>query len=111
MAIGRGPRADGGGEGWRGVFRLSGNSKLACAEGDDAADGVVGRHANGNPIPWHDLDPEPAHSPAELGKHLVSRIRLHPVQPAAVDSDDCALDIDQIVLTQTFSLPFKHVFG
>jgi hypothetical protein len=38
----------------------------------------------------------------------VAGIRLHPVQPAAVNGDNCALDIDQIVLTQTFSLPFKH---
>ena len=87
---------------------MSGNSKLTCAEGDDAADGIVWRHANGDPVARHDLDTEPAHPPAELGENLVAGIRLHPVQPAAVNGDNCALDIDQIVLTQTFSLPFKH---
>jgi hypothetical protein len=81
---------------------------LTCAEGDDASNRVVWRNSNRDPITWHDLDAESAHTPAELSEHFVAGIRLHPVQPAAVDRDDCALDIYQIVLTQTFSLPFRH---
>src|SRR4029453_1005777 len=103
------PHADGGGEDGGNDFRLYGNSKLTCAEGDDAADRVVRRNADGHPVARHDLDPKSAHAPAELREHFVASIRLPPAQPAAVHCDDCALDIDQIVLTQTFSLPFQSI--
>ena len=51
--------------------RLCGNSKLTCAEGDDAADRIVGRNADGDPVARHDLDAEPAHAAAQLGEHFV----------------------------------------
>jgi hypothetical protein len=108
-ASARRPRPDGGGEDGGNDFRLYGNSKLACAEGDDAADWIVRRNADGDPVAGHDLDSKSAHTPAELREHFVAGIRLHPVQPAAVDGDNGALDIDQIVLTQTFSLPFQSI--
>jgi hypothetical protein len=80
-----------------------GEAKLACAEGDDAADGVVRRDANGDPVARHDFDPEPTHAPAELREHLVARVALHAVEATAVHRNDGALNINQVVLTQSKS--------
>src|SRR5262249_2336451 len=73
---------------------------LACAEGEEAADRIVRRHADGPAISRNHLDAEAAHAAAELRQHLVSRVALHPVQAATVHSDDSALHVDQIVLAQ-----------
>src|SRR5262245_60917765 len=59
-------------------------SELASAEGDDAANGIVGRNTDGDAITRHYLDAEAAHPAAQLCEHLVARIHLHAVQPAAV---------------------------
>src|SRR5205085_8455152 len=59
--------------GWsRGVrdYRLCSNSNcfwLARPEGDDAADGIVRRDADGHAISGNHLDSEAAHPAAELG--------------------------------------------
>ena len=84
------------------------NSKLTRAEGDDAADRVVRRDADGHPVAWHDLDAKSPHPTAELRQYLVARIRLDPVQAAAVHGHYRALNVDQIVLAQP-SLPFKQL--
>ena len=69
-------------------------------EGDDAADRVVGRYADGDAITWNNFDPEAAHAAAQLCEHFVSRIALHAIKAARVDSHDSALHVDQIVFTQ-----------
>ena len=73
---------------------------LACAEGDDAPDRIVRRHADGHAISRNDLDSEAAHSAAELGEYFVTGVALHTVKPAAVNCDDCALHVNEIVLAQ-----------
>jgi len=75
----------------------------ASAEGDDAANGIVRGHANGDAIAGHYLDAEAAHPAAQLRKHLVALVALHAIQPAAVNRHHRALDINQIVLAQTLS--------
>ena len=82
------------------------NSCSACAEGDDAADRIVRRDADGHAIAWNDLDAEAAHAAAELCQHLVSGVALHAVETAAVHRNDRALHVDQIVLAQTATLSF-----
>src|SRR4051794_11613048 len=74
--------------------REVGEAKLPCAEGDDAANRVVGRDAHGNPIAWHDFDAEPPHAATELGKYLVARIALYAVEPTAVYRDDGTLNVN-----------------
>ena len=81
-------------------FRLSGS------EGDDAANRVVRRHANGDTIAGHDLDSEAAHPSAQLGEHFMAGIALDAVQPAAMNRDDSSLHVDEIVLAQS-ALPFN----
>jgi hypothetical protein len=71
-----------------------GKPRLTCAEGDDAANRVVGRDAYCYPIAGHDFDAEPPHAATELGKHFVAGIALHAVQPAAVYSNDGTLNVD-----------------
>jgi hypothetical protein len=92
------------------VERLMMSSNLVCdlasAEGDDASDGVVGRHAHGDPIARDHLNAEAAHTAAQLGQHFVAGIHLHSIQTAAMHGDHGALDINQIVLAQIRS-PFK----
>lgn len=73
---------------------------LSGPERDDAADWVVGRDANRNAITWNYFDPEAAHTAAQLCEHFVSRIALHAIKAARVDSHDSALHVDQIVFTQ-----------
>lgn len=68
------------------ALRLSGTGLqdwlLSGAERDDAADGIVGRDADGDAITRHDLDPEPAHPAAQLRENLMPRVALDAVQAA-----------------------------
>jgi hypothetical protein len=73
---------------------------LTCAEGDDAADRIVGRHANGDAIAGNNLDAESAHPAAQLSKDLVAGIALHAIKPAGMNRNYCPLHINQIVLAQ-----------
>jgi hypothetical protein len=75
-------------------------SNLSGPEGDDAADRVVGGHADGDAITWNNLDPEAAHAAAQLREHFVARIALHAIEAAGVNGHDSALHINQIVFTQ-----------
>ena len=75
----------------------------ASAEGDDAANGIVGGDADGHAISGYDLDSEAAHTAAQLRKYLVSLVALHTVKAATVHSHNRALHINQIVLAQTLS--------
>ena len=89
---------------------LCGNSNRssASAEGDDAANGVVRRDADGHPVTRNDFDPEAAHPAAELREHLVALVALDAIQAAAVDRHDRALHIYQIILAQLLSFPIKE---
>jgi hypothetical protein len=92
-----------------GDYRLYLNSNLfwlAGAEGNDAPDRIVRRHADGHAISRDYLDAEAAHSAAELGEDFVAGIALHAVKPAAVNCHHCALHVNEIVLAQTASNPF-----
>ena len=81
--------------GWTALMGFVGQAReLAGTEGDDAADGVVRGHANGDPIAGHDLDAKPSHPAAELGQHFVARIDLHAIETAAVDRHNGALNIN-----------------
>jgi hypothetical protein len=73
---------------------------LSGPEGDDAADRVVGGHADRDAITWNNFDPEAAHAAAQLCEHFVSRIALHAIEAAGMDSHHGALHVDQIVFTQ-----------
>src|SRR5258708_24684083 len=75
----------------------------ASAEGDDAADGIVGRDANRHPVPWNHLDPEAAHPAAQLCEYLVTLVALNAIKTSAVDRHDRTLHINQIVLAQMLS--------
>ena len=77
---------------------------LAGAEGDDAPDRIVRRHADGHAISRNHLDAEAAHTAAELGEHLMAGVTLHAVEPAAVYGHDCALHVDEIVLAQLLAI-------
>src|SRR5262245_34231992 len=80
---------------------------LAGPEGDDAADRIVRRHADGQAISGNNLDSEAAHPSAQLGKHFVAGVALHAIQPAAVDRHNGPLHVNQIVLAQSASNPFS----
>ena len=56
---------------------------LSGAEGDDAADRVVGGDADGHAIAGHDLDAEAPHPAAQLRQHFVARLGLDAIQAAA----------------------------
>jgi hypothetical protein len=73
---------------------------LASAEGDDAADRVVGRDAHCHAIAGHYLDAEAAHSSAQLRQNFVSLVTLDTVKASAVHSHDGALHVNQIILAQ-----------
>jgi hypothetical protein len=75
-------------------------SELASAEGDDAADRIVRRDANGDSVSGDYLDAEAAHPAAQLREHFIARIDLDTVETAAVDGNHGALDINQIILAQ-----------
>jgi hypothetical protein len=93
-----------------GIHVLCGGSNWfsASAEGNDAANRVVGRDAYGYPITRNDLDPEAAHPAAELSEHLVALVTLHAIQAATVNCHDRALHIYQIILAQLLSFPIKE---
>ena len=74
---------------------------LSGAEGDDAADGVVGRNADSDPVTGNDFDSEAAHPAAQLREYFVARIALDSVKPAGMDRDDRSLHINQIVFAQS----------
>jgi hypothetical protein len=76
------------------------NRVLASAEGDDAADRVVGRNAYRHSIAGHYLDSEAAHSAAQLCQNLMPLVTLDTVKASAVHSHDGALHVNQIVLAQ-----------
>jgi hypothetical protein len=77
---------------------------LSGAEGDDAADRVVGGNANGDAIAGDDLDAEAPHPPAQLREHFMARITLHSIQPARMDRHDGSLHVYQIVFAQQLIL-------
>ena len=79
---------------------------LARAEGDDAADGIVGRDAYGHAISRDNFDAEAAHAAAELSQHFVAGVALNPVKAAAVNGHYRTLHVYEIVLAQTASNPF-----
>src|SRR3954471_13550587 len=79
----------------------------ASAEGDDAANGIVRRNADRDPVAGNHLDPEAAHPAAELSQHFVALVALHAVKAATVDRHDRALHIYQIILAQLLSFPIK----
>ena len=78
---------------------------LSRTERDDAADGVIGRDANSDPVARHDLDSEAPHAAAQLGQYFVTRIALHAVETAGVNCHHGPLHVDQIVFAQ-IALPF-----
>jgi hypothetical protein len=73
---------------------------LTCAERDDAADWIVGRHANRDAITGDDFDSEAAHAAAQLRQHFVAGVALHAVKTAGMNRDDGALHINQIIFAQ-----------
>lgn len=75
-------------------------SGLTRAEGDDAADRIVGGDADRDPVTRDHLDAEAPHAAAQLRQDLVARVYLHAIQPAAVDGNYGALNVNQVVLTQ-----------
>ena len=80
-------------------------SDLASAEGDDAANRIVGRDANRYAIPRHYLDTKTAHAAAQLRQHLMPLVALHAVKPATMYGHNGSLNVDQIVLAQ-LAFPF-----
>jgi hypothetical protein len=80
-----------------------GCARLTRTERDDAALGVVGRDADGYPVARDHLDAEPPHATAQLRENFVAGVDLHAVEPTAVHRDDGALNINQVVLTQSKS--------
>ncbi len=76
---------------------------LARPEGDDAPHGIVRRYANGDAIARNNFNAEAAHAAAELGKDFMTGVALDPVEAAAVNGDDGALHIDEIILAQTLA--------
>jgi hypothetical protein len=92
------------------VSGLYGDSSVlsASAEGNDAANRIVWRDADGYPIARNHLDAEAAHPAAELCQDLVALVALHSVETAAMDRHDRALHIYQIILAQLLSFPIKE---
>jgi hypothetical protein len=80
---------------------------LTCPECDDAANRIVRRNPDGDTIARHNLDTKTPHAAAQLGEHLVPRVRLDAIQPAAVHGHDRSLNVDEIVLAQP-SRPFNQ---
>lgn len=89
------------------VLYVNSTRDLASAEGNDAADGIVGRYAYGYAISWHHLDSKATHTAAQLCKHLVALVTLDAIQTAAVDRHDRALHVNEIILAQLLSFPIK----
>ena len=89
-----------------GCVRVQSVFWLACAEGDDAANRIVGRDPDGHSITRNHLDPKASHTAAELGQHFVAGIALYAVKTPAVHRDYGALHINEIVLAQLLARPF-----
>ena len=89
-----------------GCVRIQTVLRLAGAEGDDAADWIVRRHADGHAISRNNFDTKAAHAAAELGEHLVAGIALDPVEPTAVNGDHGSLHVYEIILAQMLANPF-----
>jgi hypothetical protein len=70
------------------------------AEGNDAADGIVRRDADGDAIAWDDLDSKSPHPSAQLCEQLMTCIALNPIQSPRMHGDDRSLHIYEIVFTQ-----------
>jgi hypothetical protein len=89
------------------------NLYLASAEGDDAANGIVGGNTHRDTITGYYLDAKSAHPAAQLCEHLVALVTLDAVQAATVHSHYGALHVDQIILAQALSFPNKDcaIFG
>ena len=77
--------------------------RLTCAEGDDAANRIVRRDADGDAIPGNNLDAEAAHPAAQLGEDFVAGIALDAVETARVHRHDRSLHINEIVFAQSAS--------
>jgi hypothetical protein len=67
---------------------------LSCAEGNDAADGIVGRDANRHAVTGDNLDAEAPHPAAQLGEYLVAGITLHSIQAAGMYCHHRSLHVD-----------------
>jgi hypothetical protein len=67
---------------------------LSCAEGDDAADRIVGRDANRHAVTGDDFDAEAPHPAAQLGEHFMTGITLDPIQPAGMHRHHRSLHVD-----------------
>ena len=89
-----------------GCVRVQAVIWLACAEGDDAPNGIVRRDADGDPIARNHFDSETAHAAAELGQHFMAGVTLHAVKPSTMHGHHSALHVDQIVLAQLLANPF-----
>ena len=76
-------------------------ARRAGPESYDAANRVIGGNPDGDPVPRDYLDAKAAHPAAQLGQHFVAGITLDTVEAAAVHRHDRALNVYQVVLTQT----------
>ena len=76
-----GPSTDGTAPPPRSCVRCVGiqNVDSAGAEGNDAANWIVRRDANGDPIARYYLNSKTAHATAQLGEYLVASIALYPI--------------------------------
>ncbi len=79
-------------------------TRLPRSEGDDPADRVVRGNPHRDSIAWHHLDPETAHSPAQLRQYFVAAIDLNAIQPSAVHRHDRPLHIYEVVFAQKLVL-------
>jgi len=52
---------------------------LSGSEGDDSADRVVRRYADGDTVSWNDFDSEAPHPAAQLRQHFMPGVALHAV--------------------------------
>ena len=86
---------------------------LTSAKRNDAADRVVRRNPDGDPVSGHDLDAKSPHPAAKLSEHLMSGVALNAIKPSAVHRNHRSLHVDQIVFAQTGSksFPCRHAAG
>jgi len=73
---------------------------LPRPESNDAANGIVGRDADGNAVAWYHFDAEAPHPPAQLRENLVTCVALDTIQPSGMDGDHSALHVNEIVFAQ-----------
>ena len=77
---------------------------LARAEGNDAPDGIVRRHADGHAISRNNFYAEAAHSAAELSQHFVACVALDAIKAARMHGDYGSLHVYQVVFAQQLIL-------